>query len=279
MPLFRLTNIIKVATNPDNLADARVHVGGWSESFWASTNQRFIDRNWEEQQRTRAIMLPPTAAIVGFRQQSYSIRGNKLYPGGTTSGRTNVPGRQALKTDLPQVSLQCNAYADGFPNNSRINLRGMPDLIMQGGEYQPSPVFKTALTNFFTAQKAAGFGFVGRDLSQPSARVISYDPGGKLLTLDAVPAGLAEGDFIRLHRCYSDNGDPISGAFLVNGVPGLRTVPIANFNFTLTRPSGTARKDLLRFMQYGDMEAIRAVVRKIGRPSEQYRGRRSKRTV
>jgi hypothetical protein len=118
------------------------------------------------------------------------------------------------------------------------------------------------------------FGFIGRDLAQASVRVLKI--AVNLITLEAIPGtGLAIGDFIRLHRVFDDNNLPVKGAFVVTAIAA-NIITVQGLNATVTEPSGTLRRDLLTFFNYGAIAPIRAVVKKVGRPFEQYRGRRSK---
>lgn len=274
MLVRRLTTVFQLATLPTDLTTAGVHVAGWTESIWTSLSPQAYTPLWATVQNKRAIMLPNQARIVGYRVQQYTIDGNKLLPGGSSAGRQNLPGSSNLLTDLPQVSLQVSSSANGNPNTSRQMLRGMPDTIMKGGEYQPDTAFKTAFTNYANALKGNNFGFIGRDLSQDSVRVLSI--AGNTIFHKAPPAtGLNRPDYIRLNRVYDDAGQPVTGTFEVVSV-GLDSVIVKNLNRTVTHASGTYRRDQLVYMTYLDLQPIRAMVKKVGRPSEQYRGRRSK---
>jgi len=276
MQVTRLTNILQLSTNPTDLTTARIHVGGWSESFWTSLNPAGYNGPWERQQQARCLLLPPTAAIVGYRTQVYTMTGNKLLPGGTTSGRQNFPGRNTLTTDLPQVAVQFNATGAGVPNTTRLTMRGMPDDIMKGGEYQPNAAFKTAVTLMVNTMKGFNFGFIGRDLAQASVRVLAI--AANVITVDAIPGtGLQVDDFIRLNRVYDAQGFPVQGAYAVEAINLVaKTITVRNLAANVTKPSGTLRRDQLDYFTFDAIQPIRAVVKKVGRPSEQYRGRRSK---
>jgi len=275
MIVYQYTNIFQVYTVPVSQAVALSHSGSWSESFWSQAEPGAIDTRWARQQAYRSLLLPSTGAIVGYRTQQWTIAGNKLLPGGATSGRQFTPGRNALTTDLPQVALRCNLPALGSPNSSKLTLACIPDEIMKGGEYAPSTAFKTALTLFGNSMIGQGIGFVGRDLAQASVRILSI--AGAAITVDAIPGtGLSEGDFIRLKRVTDDTGNPVIGVFRVNTIVG-RVLTCGGLDATLTHPSGTLRKDVIAFNLYASLVPIRATVRKVGNPSDRYRGRRSKR--
>lgn len=277
MALTRLTNILQVTTTPTDLTKARAHTGGWSESFWTTLNPVGFEPAWLTQQTKRALLLPSSAAIVGFRTQQYTIAGNKLLPGGSTSGRQNMPGALGSSADLPQVALMLNAAANGAPNNARMILRGMPDPVMVGGEYQPAPFFSALVTQFCNSMIGFNFGFIGRDLSQASVRVLKI--ANNVITVDQLPGtGLAVGDFIRFHRVYDSGGNPVKGDYVVSTIAG-NDITVAGLAVVVTKPSGTLRRDLLTYLPFGNLYPVRAVVKKVGRPFEQYRGRRSKTRV
>lgn len=277
MPLSRLTNILQVSTVPTDPAQARVHVAGWSESFWTMLDASAYVPLWRAQNLARANLLPLTGAIVGQRSQLYTIAGNKLIPGGSAANRVSVPGSSTGVTDLPQVALQMSARGAGVANSSRLVLRAMPDSVMEGGEYFAGPAFKASVTRWVNTMIGTNFGFIGRDLAQASVSVLLI--AANVITVDLIPpTGLAPGDFIRLHRVHDINDDPVIGAFRVTGINGL-TITCAGLNATVNAPSGTLRRDRLAFFNYQSIDPIRAVVKKVGRPFEQYRGRRSKSRV
>lgn len=274
MALTRLTNIFQIATNPANLAKARVHTAGWSETFWTQLNPSAFNDLWFKQQQKRALLLPSTGSIVGFRTQEFTISGNKLLPGGSSSGRQNLPGATPLSTDLPQVALMFSTEAQNAPNSSRMILRGMPDSIMLNGEYQPTAGFSALVTAFVNSMIGFNFGFVGRDLSQASVRVLKI--AANVITVDGIPGtGLAVGDFVRLHRVYGSDGNPVKGAFPITAIAG-NDLTVAGLAAVVNAPSGTLRRDQLMYMAFANLIPVRAVVKKVGRPFEQYRGRRSK---
>lgn len=272
--LTRFTFLMQITTAPPNKVDASPHTGGWSESFWVDgivpTNAAAVQTLLTK----RALLLPSQGSIVGVRNAQYDISGNKLIPKGASTAKVNFPGNSSLETDLPQVSLEMAATATGAPNNTRFNLRGIPDVMMSYGEYQPTTAFKAAVTQFGTAL-LAGFGFVGRDLSLASQKVNSI-AGSNITTLGALGAVVGT-DFVIFKRVYDDAGNPVKGSFLVTNALAGNIYTLAGFGpVTMTTPSGLARVDKIAFYTYQTITPARAVVRKIGRPFASYRGRQSK---
>jgi hypothetical protein len=147
--------------------------------------------------------------------------------------------------------------------------------MMEGGEYKPSPAFSTALTNFFNLLKGGnGWSFLGRVITNPTGR-IELVTGGDLTTdLD-----LGAATYVRFLRAVNSQGDPVTGAFRITGVGGppvvyhLAGLPIG----TIINNSGLCRSDQIAVFNFSELSFKRAGTRKVGRPSESYRGRSSRR--
>lgn len=274
MNITKLTNIFQYTSQPVNPAQAIPHTAGWSESVWTSLNATAYDPLWTIWATKRALLLCGAAAIIGYRAQVYTISGNKLLPGGSSSGRWLLPGVVANGADIPQAALSISGGTNGAPNTSNLLIRGIPDIFITGGEFNPTPAYNAALTAYANSLKGNNFGFPGRDLSQPSGRVISY--AANVLTLDGNIGGAELTGWIRFHRCYDNAGNPVKGTYQIAGI---------NLNvYTLSRgplqvvnnPSGTARIDLIAYYPYSSFATGRIGVKKVGRPLQGYRGRRSK---
>lgn len=278
MPL-RVTILLAVTTDPTDKVAASPHSGGWSESFHMNSSL-FVDRSiFTKWASARANILAGECSIIGFRQQLVTISGNKLLPGGSGAGTLNVPGAYATDMNAPQDALMLNFGLTGQPTQVRIRLAGLPDSQVARGEYQPQSSMKAQVTNYINQVIGSGFGSIVRDLTVPDARVKGY-VGGVLTTLTAT--GALAGQYIRLRRVRDDNGRPVEGAFLVTAVVANADGTTSYTLFggpgsTVTRPNGTARHDLLAFATLLNGTPNRLVVRKVGRPFVQYRGRRSKR--
>ncbi len=288
----RISLLFQLTTNPTNLSNAIPHTGGWSESTWiaagAPTSMQTYLANWAQ---IRAIMLPGQAAIVGGRLANYTLSGNRLLPGGTSNFKFLVAGNSNYGTDVPQMALELGGSSGALPNANRFTLRGIPDAYVVYGEYQPDPNFKAAVTkyiNFLTGgrQNVQGVtsGFIGRVLNNPVGRVqtvVAAAAGAGFnmtVTLSQDVGGTINQDYLRFHRVSDVNGNPIKGTYLIIGkaanVYTLQGTP----NQNVTKPSGTARIDLLNLYPYTTIAPSRILVRKVGRPFQGYRGRASART-
>src|SRR5579864_4586178 len=203
MLVYKTSLLMQVITAPADRVYANAHAGGWSEGFWAAFqplpgNAGSIGR-WAN---ARALMLPTQMSIVGYRITVYDLANNKLTPAGTSAGKLIIPGSGFWSAGNPQAGLELGFPALAGPNSSRIVLRGLPDEVIVNGEFSGNPLFRQSLTGYMNVVTNNGWGWVGRDLTQPSAVVNQI--AGNVVTLSAVLAGTAVGDFLRFRKCRND---------------------------------------------------------------------------
>jgi len=266
----RVSLVFNITTTPTVPIDAGAHSGGWTEGHWLSANVGATDARIDRLILMRKAMLPVGVRITGVKIALYTISGNKLLPGGTSAAKKVGVSSQPRTCDMPWVALEFSGSVAGAPNASRFTTRGMPDDQFKGGEYQPNDDFKGQVTAFRGQLIADAWGFVGRNLTLPTARVMSI--ANSQVVLDGSVGG-ARLDFLKLNRVYDDNGNPVKGSFpIVSVVDNVYTV--SGTLPTITRPSGLARIDQVAFMAYAGVTVGRVVTKKVGRPSESYRGRR-----
>jgi len=274
----RISLILQATTAPTDGTAAIPHTGGWTEGFWQLGDIASDDPKIVRLATKRAILLPIEAAIVGYRIGLYTIVGNALMPRGTSVGKQLFPGNGGYSLNLPQDALELSGKTADGPNSSRFMLRALPDGMVTAGEYQPTSTFKTAVTLMGQNLVADAWGWVGRNLTNSLANILAYDedtdswvfgPGFTAVT----------GDFVRLIDATA-NGVNISGSYRVTAQPqGAASATLAGLSLTAdtSNVSGKARTDSLRFLPFTVITPSRARVKKIGRPFESYRGRRSNR--
>jgi len=274
--ISRVSFLFALTTNPTDASKSIAHSGGWSEGHWQNGVVNADFGPIAELARARANLLPKQASIIGFRIALYDLVGNKLTPRGTSTGKFLFPGNSAWPCDLPQMALELSGVASGEPNISRMVLRGIPDQFAVQGEYAPSPAFSGNLTRYTNQLFLRSWGFVGRDLGQARVRLTSIQ--GAVVTLPA--AGVfAVGDYMIFNRVKNDSGNSVSGSYLIKAAVDDTTFTLQGMgNNNTSIANGTVRKDVAKFFLFGDIQPSRAVVRKVGRPFESYRGRASKRT-
>lgn len=272
----RYTMLFNLGTTPDIKTEAAPHQGGWSESFWQSGAILPDDQKVKDLLNARRTMLPQQANIIGYRISNYTANGNKFVPTGTNAGKLLLRGSPVLECDIPQMALMFFAKSGGR-NTSKFNIAAIPDDQVAFGEYQPTPGFKTRVTQFCNLLTAGGWGFVGRDLTLGAQRVISI--AANVVTMSALPTGAAVGEYLIFNHVIDSAKKAVKGSYLITAVSGA-TVTLAGFTGqTVTAPSGTARVDKPAFIAFTSVEPNRIKVRKVGRPFEPYRGRATKRSA
>jgi hypothetical protein len=270
---WRAAFVIDFASAPTNLQDAAVHKGGWSESMWWDYNNAptVTGPAWAQK---RATLLPRTCRIVGMRLQQFTLVDGQFVAGATSALGIGVSGNSYWDPDLPQVSLSLKASSAGAGNVRRFNLRGVPDAQMSGGEYQPATTYKTLMTQFLDLMTSQGWSFPGKNLANASLPIIGID-AGVLKVLNA--AGLQAGNWLRFLKVRDITGKLISGRWQILSIAG-NSITLAGFDPTIAVGHvGKVRKEEYSLKVITDIQIGRAAVKKIGRPSEGYRGRRSKR--
>ncbi len=277
---FKFTMLMQLATNvSDPTATAR-RLGGWSESwYWegASIQDLYIAAFggaagagggiWAGLCSTRASLLPLGAAIVGQRIQQVDPVGqsqslSRLFPGGP------------LAADVPQMGLLCTIPGKTVKNIRRTIIRAIPDARVVEGEYFPSNAFNANLEMYFNV--LANWLFRGVDLAQPNLPVLTIDATG-VIQMGALSAGFAVNDLVKVLRSRDATGEPIGGVFMVESIPSATSIKVRNWTAGVCT-GGAVRKHAFVYPQIdSDNCAIgRIVTKRVGRPFQQYRGRRSK---
>jgi len=271
----RLSLLFSFTTQALNPGVSVAHSGGWSESHWANASGNITLTSIRQLANYRANLLSTSCAITGYRVQDYTLAGNKLIPNQSSTGRILFPGTSAESINMPQDGLSLYLSTVDGPNVSRQVIRGLADSYIQAGEFTPVSGFLTRIQTYFTELTGSGWKFIGRNRSMPNARVNRIDAG--VVTLAGPIGGAANSSYIRLNRVRDDNGNPVIGTFLITAIAGNNYTVPGLAGVMVTTPSGTARIDELKIFPYSAGAIGRAVVRKVGRPFEQYRGRASKR--
>lgn len=276
MPVFKLTlifNFSSAASTP-NFPGRRT--GGWTESYYATADTPVALLNSATSPpvgiglfQARAALLPIGSAIVGFRTQQVSPQGS------SQAGAVSYPGASGLTADTPQTSLLVKVPGVGVGNIRRWKLKGIPDLEIVEGEYQPGATFQQAMSAFFGV--LSFWQFRGRDISQPSNKIVSITAAGVITFEQNVNYQLLQ--FIRVLKTLDQN-KILRGARVQVTVlgPAGNVLTVAPWTFGATT-GGNARLDGIIYPAFnGPAGSVsRVVIAKVGRSPFQYRGRRSKR--
>jgi hypothetical protein len=274
MPV-RYSLLFSYASTPNVGTPAATRTGGWSESYWLADdapNPTAV----AALRSARRLLLPSSCVIDGYRQQLFTLVNGVYSPGGASTVLGALVGNQSYTADVPQMALQLNASSNIYTNTRKFSIRGIPDVCVAGGEANFSAGYKGLLTSFFNAISSNVFGYPGRDLTQPVQGIAGV--AGNVLTLDGA-AAFGVNDWAELIKCRTLEGVPVTGKFKVTAVAGA-TVTLLDFpNISGLVPTSKITRLVQRFNPMQTIDYSRIVVRKIGRPFVQYRGRRSKRRL
>ncbi len=277
---FRVALLFDLTTNPINRAVASPRSAGWSETvWWNGTIQNLLAGPLLALAQNRSNMLPKEAACIGYRIANAEITvDNRINYAGTSGGKLNTPGSSAYSCGEAQDALMLSLNAVNGINVSRHALRALPDEVCAQGEYNPDPNFTVALSGYLSELITNAWGMVSHDLSQPAFSVLSIDAHGVVTTAGAHT--ILAGQYARFHRCKLDDGTTIQGSYLVTAATAT-TLTLANWKYISpkTTQGGLVRRDLLGFLRFNQLTGQVATSRKVGRPFDSFRGRRSKRRV
>jgi hypothetical protein len=254
------------------------HLGGWSETCYYVGSDidyvralLFTNGPWGiELAGARANLLPSSASIIGARIGTWNPK-----IGRSQTLKIARPGQSGFVTDVPQMALQCTVPGLGVTNIRRFALRGIPDGLVAWGELVPGVSTGPAMLTYFAS--LANFYFAGQDFLQPVFAIIGIDANGVMTTTAAT--NFQVGDKVKI-----TGGTQTGTGLFVNLVATVTAVAGGGTQITLQDwldgacTGGTVRKYLiiLHGMSAAGASVDRVVVRKVGRPFEQYRGRRSK---
>lgn len=281
MALFKQTLIMEFFSAPGQPgAVTGGRDGGWSESAWSAA--AIPPGEFQTWAATRAALLPADCAVIGWRQTPLLITGNRIQPQKSQSGALFAQGIfNPVSTD-PETALLITATANAVPASFTYFLHALPYLVISSNCYVPTRAFSQAFTRYATFMTAANGGvpslWLGRDQTQLAQQVQAINPILGTITT-SLPIGVAVNDWIRLRRVYAGPNQPVKGTFqctaVVVNANGSATYTVLGLPpLTVTRPSGTARKDLIATSPINSFVPREVGDRKIGRPSKLFRGRR-----
>jgi len=273
MPHVKATMLFSLTTAPDNGLD-NARTGGWSESWYfsgtiAETVTAFTS-GAGALCPLRAALLPATASIMGQRYQTV----DPLPVGAAISRARDFPGRPVLVTDVPQMALLISCVGVAVPNVKHFVMRGVPDENVVGGEFKPVVSYANALELFLA--KLGTFKFKGMDSTVPKIAVSEVNTAAGTCTTK-VPHNFVVGDRVRFTGLQnSQTVKSFSEERTVISIPTVNTFVFASQLIGFTYTIGFVRKKTTIYIPVdpANSEVQRATVRKVGRPFDQYVGRR-----
>jgi hypothetical protein len=248
-------------------------IGGWSESWY--TVQNGVNDVINQASVGNGILLS-RAALLGFGASIVGGRVQMVNPvGATQSFAALYPGIPTVLNDIPQMALLMKAPGVGVGNVRRFTLRGIPDTFVSEGEFSPNGTFQGQLSTFINSLQ--GWFFRGRDLTQPTVKILNISSGGVVTCQTAVSFALLQ--MVQILKSKDSGSNLRGGMFQVSTLgPGSNVFTLLNWPYGAT-VGGTARGQGVVFpaVDYGHTSVSRVVTRRVGRPFTAYRGRRSKR--
>lgn len=219
----------------------------------------------------RAALLPASSSIVGFRFQETD---------GVTSQASvtqpiSLPGTADAATDKPQVAVQFQMNSSGgLPNRKLMVLRGIPDENTVGGAYRPTPAFRTAMTNYLSELVSHPWQWKGRNLSNTSFPILTINALG-VFQLSA-PSTIPTNTMVQVLRARNTVGRQKGGFYFMQSLAPL-TGTLLGWNHGDT----TGGRMRIQGIVFPAPAAFiippvgKSVAKKVGRPFDQYRGRKS----
>lgn len=266
MPFYKYTFIYQMTTNPTGPQSRRT--GGWSESWYWSTPDASVTTTCNK----RAALLPPQAAIVGYRVQQVDPAVGK-----GRSFALNFPG-QAPETDQPQAGLLITAGNAISQNVGRRVLRCFPDSWITGGELNTTGTGFLAAWNDFRQYMRNSWRI--RGVVQTAA--VSDIVGANNVTIAGTdfvwfttlePHGLVTGDVVRVSRVTATDNLPLGTKTYTVTDDSTYTFQVRESRALPLGATGLARKYAIDYPLLTDLEYSRVVTRKVGRAPFQYVGR------
>lgn len=260
-------------------------IGGWSESVYHASDDLAVidtalkigDGNVNGLLPARALLLPASGSIVGVR----------LYKGGAGKGvsqSVQYPGQATFPTDVPQMSLQMSARSLLTGGVRRWLLRAIPDQFVVTGTFAPNTnylgslaSYKGALTQFsFYSQTATEVGFhINQIVAIPPVPPATVGTG---LCSTLEPHSFAAGNQVTVYSTVKADGSKVTVQTRVLSVQSVNQLTLPNWTEGNTTGGilGSPLKTIDTF-NFFQIQVGLISVRKVGRPFDLYRGRRSKR--
>lgn len=269
MAAFKISIIMKyLGGNVDGLSENRT--GGFSEGVYWDT--------WDEGVRTaflrllnaRAALLPTFSAVTGYRVQQVDPIG----PASSVKLFRPGPSIAGWESDIPQMGVLFSCPGQGVNNVLRHRMAAIPDPQMTRGEFKPTPAYERTFSSYLTQLR--GWKFRGADLTKPLLNVKEIDALGNVTMLDDLL--LVAGLYVTVRKTVDQNGRHVTKTFKVESATDSKHFKLQRWTAGAC-VGGRARQYLPIYpaIVIPSPTQPRAIARKIGRPSDSYVGRRSRR--
>lgn len=266
--MLKCDMLFRQQTNKSGSTQNPVRVGGWSEGWYLADNAVDPFGKLNQLCTFRARLLTDAAAIIGQR-----IR--KVGGSASTAGRVFI-GALSVRADIPQMALLATIRGVNVNNVRRFVLRGMPDSVVEEGEFTNFSTTNRNLLGYDHALSDLGFCFHGRKLDALTVGVESISDAGVVTpsTLFPVSAGMR---FRTLRVTSTVTGNVIS---VVRTVVAFTSTTFTLGNWTFGAATGGKLRqedEVFPACLRDSLAKNRVVTHKVGKDFFQYHGRRSNR--
>jgi len=255
----------------------RQHIGGWTENvYWFGEMGALLTQlttgggGQPGLLPSRAALLPANASIVGVR----------FYQGGAGRGQSrayNYPGAAAVATDIPQMALLCKGGPINFNVIRRWTVRCIPDIFVAQGEWNPTVDYANAVAAYLGA--LTQFGFIGTDppVTTNVAQIVPAAAGTSTVTVQIRQQPFNLGDQLWFQKCKDPAGNLISFTAKMQALVANRQDQfVIDQVVPDTLTGGVVFIKTHSFYSISQATVSRVVTRRVGRPSELFRGRKSR---
>jgi hypothetical protein len=278
---------LNVLSAPSIGYNARQHIAGWSEYvMWNTDVVGDLLTALQQGASNLPALLPARAAMLS---QGANIIGVRLYQGGAGKGQSfalSYPGNTAYEGDNPQQALLIKAGNATNGATRRFTIRGVPDNEVQGGEFAPDPGYVNAVNNWMRA--LANFAFRAIDPASPAGPVFNVAPvaivgpppqTNGLVTMNQNAQPFLVNQIVTINGALDSNGFRRNFRGTISAVgPQQNQFTLLNWPWGATTGGRVSAKNTAVFpISYSTLNVARLVTRRVGRPFELYRGRRSRR--
>lgn len=271
---LKVTMFIKAATNYEQFPNQPGRIAGESESWYLDvssppTNLSAIVLSLVYK---RAACLPVNAAVNGYRTQTVNLTAGPSQP-----FKCYAPGNASFPCDVPQMTLKIPCRSTNGLNKKTFEMRVVPDSQIVTGEFSPSPAYQAALTALLS-ELNTGWCFRGKKLDAATSGINYIEDDGTFHLWNDFAYNI--GDPIQILRTNNLASRQKGGIYQVNAKTDARTGKVANWNHGLCT-GGKIRQVLYIYPPVAfAADAVfyaESMVKKVGRPTDLYRGRKSAR--
>ncbi len=272
MALTKWTMIFNYSSGITPTNSAPVRQGGWSESVYTLTGGATLEAEFLALISARLSICPRGTSVTRYRIQEVDPAG----PSTPRKVQLSAPG--TWLSDVPQMALKVSFGGGTAGGAFRREFRGLPDVQVVTGEYQPTAPFVVSANAFFARLQGSSFRARRRDKTKKQFKVSSISAAGLVTMIDATEE-IAAGSRVQILRTI----DPATGRR--KGYFATITNFVDDRHFTISGEKviesnfGTLRAAAIVTAAFSspDLANAEAVVRKVGRPFRAYSGRASKR--